>query len=80
MAKAPTPAELEPEAAPAPEAAPEATPETNEDGLVLVETTGEFMLVDPISGAEIEAEGSTAVKMTSFIQYRLELGQLKVVG
>lgn len=51
--------------------------QADEDGNVEVKTTGDFMLVDPISGAQIEATGATAVKLTSFIQQRYELGQLK---
>ncbi len=51
--------------------------EADEDGMIKVETTGDFMLLDPISGSEIEARGTSNVKLTSFVQQRYELGQLK---
>lgn len=49
----------------------------DDDGNIEVATTGDFMLLDPISGAEIEADGTSTVTLTSFVQQRYELGQLK---
>jgi hypothetical protein len=43
---------------------------------VTVQTTGEFMLLDPTNGKEIPADGSATVPFTSFIRDRLELKQL----
>lgn len=42
-----------------------------------VETTGEFMLVDPTNGAEIEAGVLTTVEQTSFIEQKIADGQLR---
>lgn len=45
---------------------------------VTVETTGDFMLVDPANGEEIPADGSRTVPYTHFVQERLDIGQLKL--
>ena len=47
---------------------------------IVVETTGNFMLQDITNGAAIEAEGSTEVEKTGFVEAQIELGRLKEVG
>lgn len=47
---------------------------------IVVETTGDFMLQDITNGAPIEAEGSTEVEKTGFVESQIELGRLKEVG
>jgi hypothetical protein len=47
--------------------------------MLKVETAGEFMLVDPITGAEIAHEGVSEVPDSQFVRDRIELGQLRVV-
>lgn len=45
-----------------------------------LETTGDFMLIDPVTREVIEAEGATAVKkITGFMQERIDSGQLRIV-
>lgn len=43
---------------------------------VLVETTGDFMLVDAYNGDIIEATGCSVVGSTQFVQARIAAGQL----
>lgn len=48
--------------------------------MVKLETTGAFMLIDPLTREVIEANGVTSVKkLTSFMQERIENGQLRIV-
>lgn len=43
---------------------------------MLVETAGNYMLLDPYNGQEIEATGATEVAVTQFVRERLDSGQL----
>lgn len=47
---------------------------------ITVETTGNFMLRDRFSGAEITPGEAHTVHYTTFIQERIEAGQLTVIG
>jgi hypothetical protein len=47
---------------------------------VLVETKGNFMLMDVITGAEIEAHRPCVVVRSSFIAARSAIGQIKVLA
>lgn len=42
-----------------------------------VETTGEFMLIDPSNGQEIEPGKKVKVEQTDFINQKIEQGQLR---
>lgn len=44
---------------------------------ISVRTTGDFMLIDPYTGQEINHEGTTEVFKTTFVQDRLENGDLE---
>lgn len=46
----------------------------------LVETTGQFMLVDPAQVEVIEADRPSVVSSTSFVQQRVSLGQIKILA
>lgn len=46
---------------------------------MLVETTGSFMLVDPGTNAQVQAGRPSVVPVTSFIQMRIGMKQIKVV-
>jgi hypothetical protein len=46
---------------------------------IKVETTGDFMLMDPMSGDIVEPDSVCEVVHSGFIQDRIELGQLRVV-
>jgi len=48
------------------------------EGFVEVETTGEFMLLDITTGAEINPGQVVAVPDSSFIRDRIEMGQLRL--
>lgn len=43
---------------------------------LIVETSGDFMLLDVLGGQEIAASGETLVKETRFVQTALEDGRL----
>lgn len=75
MAKAPTLA-----AAPAEEVIAPAPAAPASDGKVEVETTGDFMLIDITTGAEIEAFGPTRVTNSAFVQTAIADGKLKLVS
>lgn len=65
------------------EEAAEAAAETHAPAhgeLLTVETTGAFMLMDPLTGTIIEADGPTDVVYNSFIENKLSENQLKLVG
>jgi len=48
--------------------------------MLKLETTGDFALIDPISGVEIGHDGVTEdVPETQFIRDRIESGELRVV-
>lgn len=47
---------------------------------LLVETTGDFMLVDYGQGVDIESHRPSVVVSTSFVQSNIALGRLKVLG
>lgn len=47
---------------------------------IVVETTGNFMLQDITNGAAIEAEGTTEVYRSAFVDQQIELGRLKETG
>jgi hypothetical protein len=47
---------------------------------IVVETTGSFMLVDPISGETLMPGEENTVPRTSFINERIEAGQLREPG
>lgn len=49
------------------------------EGFIKVETTGEFMLMDPSTGYEIDYDGPSIVPHSVFVTDRIELGQLKKV-
>jgi hypothetical protein len=57
-------------------------PKRGETMLVIVKTTGSFMLSPYDGGATplIEAGLPTLCKLTPFIQYRVKLGQLKILA
>lgn len=44
-----------------------------------VKVTGDFMLIDPESGTEINPGEEVDVKLNSFIEERLDMKQLKLV-
>lgn len=46
---------------------------------VTVVTTGNFMLIDPFTRAEIEPDTETVVPNSRFIQDRVEIGHLRVI-
>jgi len=46
---------------------------------LIVETTGRFQLRDPLTNTLISHEGSTEVPFSSFIEQRMNLGQLREV-
>lgn len=46
---------------------------------LLVETTGQFMLVDAITGDILEAHRPSVVRSTSFITARATIGQVGVI-
>lgn len=46
---------------------------------VLVETTGNFMLIDSASKTQIHVHRPTLVPVTSFVELRLANGQLRVL-
>lgn len=46
---------------------------------IKVETTGEFMLIDPYTGDTVPADGSAEVRATTFISEKILAGQLKEV-
>lgn len=45
--------------------------------MISVQTTGAFMLLDPMTRAEIEAEGYTSVPDSPWVQRRIQLGELE---
>jgi len=47
---------------------------------VIVQTTGQFSLIDFAQKAEINMGVPTVVRSTAFIEERLSMGQLKVLG
>jgi len=49
--------------------------------MVIAETTGEFMLLDPQSGKEIPSDGPTSepVPLTAFLQDRVDIGQVEIL-
>jgi hypothetical protein len=47
---------------------------------ITVQTTGNFMLVDPTNRCEIAARGPSTVPHTAFVTERIELGQLEIIG
>lgn len=44
-----------------------------------VRTTGEFMLLDPISRVEFDPGVATSTELTAFVERRLKLGHLEKV-
>lgn len=44
-----------------------------------VRTTGQFMLIDPISRVEFDPGVATPTEMTQFVDRRIKLGDLEVV-
>lgn len=78
MAKAET--KVAEEKAPAEaQAVEEKAPVLEKGKLVKVETTGQFMLYDVVTGAQIEAEGVSEVPYSPFIEQQIDIGQLKLV-
>lgn len=47
---------------------------------LLLETTGDFMLVDPQTNSEIAWNRPSVCAMSGFIQMRMAAGQLKVIA
>ena len=44
-----------------------------------VRTTGDFMLLDPVSQIEFEPRVATATEKTAFVERRMKLGHLEEV-
>lgn len=59
-----------------------AFPQNNYPNLMklLIETTGDFLLLDPSSGLEIHWNRPTVSPMTNYIQHRMAFGQLNVIA
>ena len=49
----------------------------SDDSKMIVETTGDFMLLDPHSKEEIDSEGFTTVTRTQFVLDKIADGSLK---
>lgn len=47
---------------------------------LIVQTTGNFMLIDPVNRAEIDADRPTVVVRTNFVSARAALGQLEILS
>lgn len=45
---------------------------------IKVETSGDFIVMDPTNAQVIEANGATEVEETAFVTAQIELGNLKV--
>lgn len=61
-------------------AAEEAEPKAVAGETVRVETTGEFMLYDVVTGAVIEHAGVSEVPYSPFIEQQIDIGQLKLAN
>lgn len=44
-----------------------------------VRTTGDFMLLDPVSRVEFDPRVATATEMTNFVERRIKNGDLEIV-
>ena len=51
----------------------------SDDGTITVETTGDFMLLDPLTQEIVSAHGSSTVPMSQFIADKLTSGDLRAI-